>query len=85
MRSGTIGTVSDEEDRARRARAEARRTGIVVARGRLGDEVDLVPVRGAEAVALAVRLSEAAWLMSGRPLPAPRQKPVAIELRRRKS
>jgi hypothetical protein len=56
---------------------------MVITRGRLGDDVDLVPVRGGEAVALAARLSAAAWSISGRPLPGPRRKPVVVQFKRR--
>ncbi len=55
---------------------------MVIARGRLGDDVDLVPICGADAFALAVRISEAAWSMAGRALPGPRQRPVVVVLKR---
>ena len=73
------------EDDDRRARAEARRARIVLRKTRLGDEVDLHPVRGGEAVALAARVSLAAWSMSGRPLPREPRGEVQVRFVRRSS
>lgn len=56
---------------------------MVIARGNLGDDVDLVPTRGGEAVALAARVSAAAWTAAGRSLPGARARPAAVALRRR--
>ncbi len=56
---------------------------MIITRGRLGDDVDLTPVHGADAVTLAVRVSEAAWTFAGKALPPPRARPVVVELRRR--
>jgi hypothetical protein len=58
--------MSDEEVRAP---ADARRASVVLRRRRLGDEVDLCPVYGVDASALATRLSAESWAMTGRPDP----------------
>jgi hypothetical protein len=50
----------------REARAQARRERAVLHKTRLRTrEEDLSPVRGAEAISLLTRLSEAAWSFSG--------------------
>jgi hypothetical protein len=63
------------EAEARRARAEARRARVTIARVP-DDEPDfdvVPPVRGAEGLALAWRLSMAAWGLAGADLrPTPR-------------
>ena len=62
-----IALVSDAE---RKLRAEERRARIVISRHRLGDpETDLFPIRGAEAISLAARLTREAWSLSGQPFP----------------
>ena len=73
------------EDVARAARAEARRSRMVIVKARLGDEVDACPVSGADGVALVARLSAMAWTISGRPLPGPRERPVEVVFTRRPS
>lgn len=56
--------------RDRKQRAEERRGRIVISRLRFGDpEVDLFPVRGAEAISLAARLTLEQWSLSGLPFP----------------
>ena len=60
-----------DADEARRARAAERRGRIVLRKTHLGDEVDLDPIRGVEAMALAAQLSLHAWSMAGQPPPAP--------------
>jgi len=59
------------EKTERQKRAEERRQRIVITRCRLEDsDIDLNPIFGAEAISLAARLSEEAWLLSGRELPS---------------
>ena len=54
----------------RRRRAERRRLEMVLHKTELVRvEKDLHPIRGSEAVRLAVHLSLQSWLISGRPLP----------------
>jgi len=74
-------SVSDEE---RRARADARRATMTLRRGRLGDEeVDFSPVFGAEAIALATRLSSESWAMSGLPDPVIARRDLPVRFVRR--
>ena len=56
---------------------------MVIVKGRVGDEVDLHPVFGAEAVALTARLSAAAWSLGGHALPPRWPRPLVVEFRRR--
>ncbi len=57
-------------DPGRRQRAEARRTRAILHRAHLGShEMDLSPIRGADAIALAVRLTRESYGISGQPEP----------------
>ena len=59
-----------ELDRARQQRAEARRRLATVRKTTLGAaDADLGDVRGEEGIALAARLTRAAWSLSGAPWP----------------
>jgi hypothetical protein len=54
----------------RQKRAEARRTRAVLNKARLNaTETDLSPIWGAEAIALAVRLTMESWSLTGQPEP----------------
>ncbi len=54
----------------RRSRAEARHDRVTLRKSRLSSrEEDLSPVFGAEAIALAQRLTEESWSLSGQELP----------------
>lgn len=57
-------------DEARRQRALERRNRIIIRRAPHGSNVDVVPLSGAPAVALAAQLSRQAWTLAGRELPA---------------
>lgn len=72
--------MSDEE---RRARADARRASMVLRRSRLGDEVDLSPVYGVDAIALATRLSAESWAMTGLPEPVLARRELPVRFVRR--
>lgn len=55
----------------RRARAEVRRSRMVLRKSRLQPvEQDLSPLRGAEAVSLVYRLTRESWSLAGREEPA---------------
>jgi 16S rRNA U1498 N3-methylase RsmE len=56
-------------DEARLQRARARRRHMVIRRVRVGDRFDVVPITGADAIALAARLSRQAWTLAERELP----------------
>lgn len=58
---------SDREEREARARARAGR--IHLHKTRLGEERDLSPVFGDDAVSLLTTLTTEAWALSGRPMP----------------
>ncbi len=60
--------MTDDDDAARRQRADARRGRITVSRVEEGAPREAA-VRGAEAVTLVTQLSRAAWSLSGRPWP----------------
>lgn len=54
----------------RKKRAEMRRKRMVITRCKLEDfDIDPNPTFGAEAISLTARLSQEAWLKSGRELP----------------
>jgi glycosyltransferase involved in cell wall biosynthesis len=56
---------------ARRARADQRRATATIRRGTLQrEELDLSPVRGADAITLVTRLTREAWSLSGSTMPA---------------
>lgn len=60
----------DVEDEAREARAAARRSRVVLRKTQLGaPDVDLSPVRGAEAITLATKLTRQAWSLTGQAWP----------------
>ena len=71
------------DEAARRERARARAARMVIRKGRVGDSVDVVPVSGAEGMALTAELSRIAWTLSGRALPSARSKPVQVTFVRR--
>jgi len=56
---------------------------MVLRRGRLGDEVDLSPVYGVDAIALATRLSAESWAMSGLPDPVLARRDLPVRFVRR--
>jgi hypothetical protein len=58
------------EDPGRRARAEDRLTRAILHRTRLSsEEVDLSPIRGAEAISLVARLTRESWSLAKREEP----------------
>jgi hypothetical protein len=77
-----------DDDRA--ARAEARRVTVTVRKTTLDDDMDDDDIRGEAAMALAARLSLAAWSLAGEPATAS-ARPVVVrfvprtELERRRT
>lgn len=60
-----------DEDAQRRARAQARRSRMVLRKGTLSEgETDLSPVWGGDAVSLVTHLSETSWSFTGAPWPS---------------
>ena len=71
-------------DAERKARADARRSRIVLHRTTLHEgEKDLDPVSGEEAISLLTTLSRQSWSMSGRPLPSYTRSEIPIAFVRR--
>lgn len=67
--SARMSDVESSEQRARAARAAARRATMVVRKTRLGEELDFTPVAGPEALSLVTRLTLECWAMRGEPCP----------------
>lgn len=61
--------MSEADEIARRARAEARRQRMRVLWTRHGSGEDAAPVSGAEAVSMVYALTKMAWSLAGRPFP----------------
>lgn len=65
-----MGGMSDPEQE-RRERAEDRRRTAVLRKTRLDDEeAEFDPIRGAEAISLAWRLTRESWALAGKEIPA---------------
>lgn len=60
---------SKASDEDRRRRAAERRSRVVLRRSSLGEERDLSPICGAEAVSLVATLTREAWALGGLPMP----------------
>lgn len=74
---------NDDRGRAERAQKRAATMHLRLTPQHPGREHDFSPVSGAEAVALAVELSRAAWTLAGRSLPSYRREEIPICLSRR--